>query len=128
MSTQAMSLFRVPLIAIDPRDSSHVTLPIDALVDTGSELSWLPAKLLADAGIASIRKRNFQTATGQVIARDTGYAILRTPGFETIDEVVFGEPGDLNILGVHTIEGFGAVVDPVSRRLIATTMIVAAAA
>lgn len=128
MTSEPMSLFRVPVIAVDPRDSAHLSLPIEALVDTGSELSWLPAKLLSDAGIVPIRRRNFQTATGQVIARDTGYAILRAPGFETIDEVVFGEPGDLSILGVHTIEGFGAVVDPVSRRLIATTMIVAAAA
>jgi predicted aspartyl protease len=123
----AMSLFRVPLTAVDPRDSSKAAPSIPALVDTGAELSWLPAPILAECGIVPIRKRSFQTATGQIVLRDVGYAILRAEGFETIDEIVFGEHGDLSILGVRTLEGFGAAVDPVSHRLIACGTIVAAA-
>ena len=50
---------------------------------------------------------------------DPGYAILRAGGFETVDEVVFGQPGDLALLGARTLEGFGAAVDPSKKRLVA---------
>jgi hypothetical protein len=39
--------------------------------------------------------------------------------------VVFGEPSDLVLLGVRTLEGFGVVVDNVGRRFVAQASIVA---
>jgi len=90
-------------------------------VDAGSELTWLPADLLVQADILPLRKRTFQTATKQMVQRDVGYAILQAEGYETIDEVVLAEPGDMNLLGVRTIEGFGVTVDSISHRLLATT-------
>lgn len=36
----------------------------------------------------------------------------------TVDEVVFGEPGDLVLLGSRTLEGLNLRVDPVSKRLV----------
>lgn len=48
--------------------------------------------------------------------------------FETVDEVVFAEPGDMSLLGVRAIEGFGVMVDNVAHRFVATTTIVALAA
>jgi predicted aspartyl protease len=121
-----MSLFRVSLVVADPRDAARVTPPIDALVDTGSELSWLPAPLLERVGIARLRKKTFKTASGQILVRDIGYAVLRAEGFETIDEVVFADPQDMTLLlGVRTIEGFAATVDPIAHRLAATTTIAA---
>jgi hypothetical protein len=52
-------------------------------------------------------------------------AILRAETFETIDEVVFAEPGDATPLGVRTLEGFGVMVDYIAHRFLATTTIVA---
>ena len=72
-----------------------------------------------------VRKRSFSTATQQIVTRETGYAILSAEGFETVDEVVFGEPGDRTLLGVRTIEGFGVTVDNIAHRFVATTTIVA---
>jgi len=120
-----MSLYRTAVTVCNPRDTAQVAGPIDALVDTGSELSWFPEGLLDGGGIIRLRKRNFVTATGQHITRDVGYAIVRAEKFETIDEVVFGQPGDLTLLGVRTIEGFGVMVDNLARRLVATTTIAA---
>lgn len=120
-----MSLYRVSMNLADPRDTSRVSAPIDALVDTGSELTWVPAPVLEDTGILRLKKKNFRTAAGQTLVRDVGYAVVRAEGFETIDEVVFGEPSDMTLLGVRTIEGFGATVDPLGRRMVATTTIVA---
>jgi len=120
-----MSLFRVNVVARNPKDETRETPPIEALVDTGSELTWLPADALGQAGITPRRKRTFLTATRQTVTRDVGYAILASEGFETADEAVFAQPSDLTLLGVRTIEGFGVAVDHVGHRFVAQTSIVA---
>ncbi len=58
-------------------------------------------------------------ASGQEITRSAGYAILRSGGFETVDDVVFGQEGDLTLLGARTLEGFRASVDSRRKRLVA---------
>lgn len=91
------------------------------LVDTGSEFTWVPESILKNAGISVVKKDLvFQMANGTAITRSTGYAIVRAAGFETVDEVVFGQPGDLSILGARTLEGFGAHIDPRKKRLVAS--------
>jgi predicted aspartyl protease len=120
-----MSLFRVNVVAANIADQLRVSPPIQALVDSGSELTWLPSDVLQAIGIAAVRNRTFRTATGQTVQRPIGYAILRAEGFETIDEVVFAEPGDATLLGVRTLEGFGVTVDYMAHRFVATTTIVA---
>lgn len=121
-----MSAFRVNVIARNPKHEEQATAPVEALVDTGSELTWLPADLLHSAGITPRRKRVFATATQQRVERDVGFAIVAAEGYETIDEVVFAEPSDMALLGVRTLEGFGVAVDNIAHRFVATTTIVAA--
>ena len=121
----AVSLFRVNVVARNPKDETQATPPLEVLVDTGSELTWLPADALAHIGITPRRKRTFVTATKQTVTREVGYAILSADGYETADEVVFAQPGDMTLLGVRTIEGFGVAVDSVSHRFVAQTTIVA---
>ena len=90
------------------------------VVDTGSELTWLPEPLLKQAGVTPAKQGEpFVTADGKTVRRPTGYAILRSCGFETVDEVVFARPDDLTLLGAHTLEGFRAVVEPGRKRLVA---------
>ena len=79
------------------------------------------------AGITPRRKRIFATATQQKIEREVGYAILSAEGYETNDEVVFAESGDMTLLGVRTLEGFGVLVDNIGHRFVATTTVVAIA-
>jgi len=97
------------------------------LVDTGSEFTWILGATLKKIGM-TVRKKDMQflMANGQTITRSIGYAIVRAQGFETIDEVVFAEPGDLQLLGARTLEGFGAMVDPQKKRLVASGPIPAA--
>ena len=40
--------------------------------------------------------------------------------------LVFGEPGDLTLLGARTLEGLSLVVDPRKKRLVAAGPILAA--
>jgi predicted aspartyl protease len=91
------------------------------LVDTGSEYTWLPGHVLTSLGVAVEKpKRQFVMANGSVITRDIGYAILKVNGFETVDEIVFAQNGDLNLLGSRTLEGFGAVIDATRKQLVAS--------
>ncbi|MBL7095101.1 hypothetical protein ISS22_14140 [candidate division KSB1 bacterium] len=78
-------------------------------------LSWYD--LLDIVGLDFL-KRNL---TGERIERKIGYVILRTEGYETIDEVVFGDKGDLILLGVRTLEGFSVMVDNIAHRFVAQT-------
>ena len=120
-----MSTFKVNVTARNPKREEMVTQPLEALVDTGSELTWLPADVLTSVGITPRRKRIFTTATQQKIEREVGYAILSAEGYETNDEVVFAEPGDMTLLGVRTLEGFGVMVDNIGHRFVATATLVA---
>jgi predicted aspartyl protease len=124
-SLLTMSMFKVNVIARNPKREELETKPLTALVDTGSELTWLPADVLKGAGITPRRKRVFATATMRQIEREVGYAILCAEGYETNDEVVFAESGDMTLLGVRTLEGFGVMVDNIGHRFVATTTIVA---
>ncbi|MBI3462370.1 MAG: hypothetical protein HY000_04825 [Planctomycetes bacterium] len=90
------------------------------LVDFGSEFTWIPAETLREAGIEVAKKdESFQMANGMIITRPVGYAIVRADGFETVNEVVFAQSGDLALLGARTLEGFGVVVDARKKMLVA---------
>src|SRR2546423_6227602 len=120
-----MSSFKDNVVARNPKREELSTQPIPALVDRGSELTWVAADILTSVGITPRRKRIFATATQQRVEREVGYAILSAEGYETNDEVVFAEPGDMTLLGVRTLEGFGVMVDNIAHRFVATTTPVA---
>src|SRR5690242_6737192 len=75
------------------------------LVDTGAELSWFPAEVLESLGIERRKIWHFRQADGTVLARSTGWATIAVGEVETVDEVVFGEPNDLVLLGSRSLEG-----------------------
>src|SRR5229473_3474459 len=78
-----MSMFKVNVVARNPKQEELETQPIEALVDTGWELTWLPGEILQSVGITPRRKRVFAKATQQKIEREVGYAILSAEGYET---------------------------------------------
>ena len=124
-----MGMLRIDVEVARPgRHAAWRAVP-QALVDSGSAMTWLPADLLRSVGV-SVFKRNqpFLMANGRQITRDIGIAILRAGEFKTVDEVVFGHPGDLTLVGARTLEGFNAVIDLRRKRLIAAGPMPAAAA
>jgi predicted aspartyl protease len=115
-----MGVFRVDCEIVNPRQPRRAARVRKVLVDSGSEFTWVPGELLDRTGIRVVKKdQQFLMANRQTVTRSVGYAIVRAAGFETIDEVVFGEPGDLSLLGSRTLEGFGAHVDARNKRLVA---------
>ena len=123
-----MGLLRVECKLENPSDRTRIAVVPSVLVDTGAELSWMPKDVLERIGVGRESKKvRFRMADGAAITRDVGYAIIRHDKFKTIDEVVFGEPGDLSLLGARTLEGMNVKVDPTNKRLVAAGPIIAAA-
>jgi len=91
---------------------------ISVLVDTGAELSWIPAEVLESLGIERYGRWRFRQADGSVLERWTGPSFVHAEGKRATDDVVFGEPGDLVLLGARSLEGLNLRVDPVSKRLV----------
>jgi predicted aspartyl protease len=103
----------------NPSDRSKSVVIPRLLVDTGSEFTWVSERMLERIGIGREKKDlRFILANGQEITRSVGFAIIRLDKYFTIDEVVFGEPGDLQLLGAHTLEGLNLIIEPARRRLI----------
>ena len=90
----------------------------DVLVDTGAELSWVPARVLETLGVARDKRLHFRQANGEILERRTGVALVYAGGTWTVDHLVFGERDDLTLLGARTLEGLNLRVDPILRRLV----------
>ena len=88
------------------------------LVDTGAALSWFPAAALQPLGVERLKVWRFRRADGAVLARWTSAVNLRVAGVQTFDEVVLGEPGDLVLLGAHSLAGLNLRIDPFTKQLI----------
>jgi hypothetical protein len=89
-----------------------------ALVDTGAELSWFLAAVLESLGVPRRKLWRFRQADGTVLERWTGPAFLYVAGTTARDDVVFGEPNDLVLLGARSIERLNLRVEPVTKQLV----------
>ena len=97
------------------------------LVDTGAELSWIPGDVLEALGIERYSTLRFRQATGTIVERWVGPAFIHAVGKRTTDDVVFGEPGDLVLLGARSLEGLNLRVEPATRPLVNAGPVPAAA-
>lgn len=90
------------------------------LVDTGSEYTWIAEGALKRIGVVPEKKDvGFVMANGQTVTRIVGFAVLRIGRHFTIDEVVFAQRGDLQLLGARTLEGLNLTVDSRLKKLVA---------
>ena len=111
-----MGTFHVPVEIGDPDGRSWES--VEALVDTGSTYTWVPAPLLGRLGVQPQFSREFETAVGRVIPRDMAVTMARLDGQALPTLVVFGEDSDAALLGAYTLEGFALAPDPINRRLV----------
>ncbi|MFI5346731.1 MAG: aspartyl protease family protein [Elusimicrobiota bacterium] len=123
-----MGTFYTQCVVLNHLDRVRAVDVKGILVDTGSENTWIATESLLAIGVSTEKKSvRFQTADGRTLEREVGFAIVRVGSRFTIDEVVFGLPGDLQILGARTLEGLNLAVDPARKRLIAAGPLPAAA-
>ena len=116
-------------IAIEHPARRGVLRTVDnALVDSGSDFTWIPRAVLTGLGVMRERTERMIAADGRTLERDVGFAIVHVEGKSTNDDVIFAESGDLVILGARSLEGLNLRVDPREKRLIAGGPIIAAVA
>ena len=114
----SMTTFRVSVEIENPVRPGTRRAVHSVLVDTGAELSWFPEELLDSLDVERYTKWRFQQADGTVLERWTGSVWVHVANKRAADEVVFGEPGDLVLLGARSLEGLNFRVEPLLRRLV----------
>jgi len=113
-----MGTFRIDVEIENPARPGKRRLLRSLLVDTGAELSWVPAEALVSLGVERNGQWRFRQADGTILERWTGSVLIHLAGKKAADEVVFGEPGDLTLVGSRTLEGFNLRVEPVTKQLV----------
>jgi len=113
-----MGSFRVDMVLENPARPGERRTLRSVLVDTGAELSWVPAHVLESLDVERNNKWLFRQADGTILERWTGSVLVYVAGKRAADEVVFGQSGDLVLLGSHTLEGLNFRVEPVTKQLV----------
>ena len=116
--TNEMGTFRVEVEIENPVRAGEKRTLQSVLVDTGALLSWVPAEILESLGVERGNKWRFRQANGTVLERWAGTVVLHVAGRRVADEVVFGEPGDLVLLGARTLEGLNLRVEVTTMQLV----------
>jgi len=111
-----MSLTHVDMKVTGPnrRKSAMVRL----LVDSGAAFSVVPGEILKNLGIKPDSVERFDLANGETVERKMGGAWFEYRGRRGPGPVVFGEPGDANLLGVVTLECLRLGLDPLRREIL----------
>jgi predicted aspartyl protease len=112
-----MGIFTAKLRVWNPASSS-TTEEIDAMVDTGASYSWVLRTRLESLHVHPVRRMQFRTIEGKMIERDLVPVFVAADGFTGGDNVVVAEPGDMEVIGAHTLESLGLTVDPVGKKLV----------
>ena len=113
-----MGTFRVEVEVENPTRPGERRRVANVLVDTGAELSWLPSNVLEALGIERFSRWRFRQASGTVVERWVGPVFIHVVGKRAADEVVFGEAGDLVLLGARSLEGLNLRVELATRQLV----------
>lgn len=90
---------------------------ITCLVDSGAVYSVVPREVLERLKIAPLATEKFFLANGEKIVRQKGGALFRYDGRVGFADVIFGEEGDMTLLGALTLEALGLSLDPLRREL-----------
>ena len=114
----SMGTFRIDVEIENPESPGDRRVLHSVLIDTGAELSWFPRHVLESLGIKRRKLWRFRQADGTVLERWSGSAWIYVAGTTATDDVVFGEPNDLTLLGARSLEGLNLRVDPFAKRLI----------
>lgn len=93
------------------------TVKIEFLIDSGAIYSVVPAPILESLGIRPLTEQEFRLADGTKILRKKGIALFKYGDKIGGADVIFGEEGDITILGAFTLEALGLALDPLKREL-----------
>lgn len=87
------------------------------LVDSGAQYSLLPDEVWRKLGLVPRRTESFRLADGTTVERAMSECRIALPQGETATPVILGQPGDVALLGVVTLEELGLMLNPFDRTL-----------
>ena len=111
-----MGIFTVSIVVGDLEWQR--TAPLEALVDTGTTFSAVPASVLAQLGIEPMVRREVEFANGHVEDVPIGWLRLVVESQDILTPVMFNEEGTEPLLGAVALEEALLGVDPVGQRLV----------
>ena len=117
-----MGITEVTVEVTNPRDPTHWQR-LDLSADTGAIFSVIPKSTLDQLGITPYAEETFQLADGSEIQRPLGDVFIRIDGKARTVPTIFGEPTDTPLLGVTALEILGYAIDPRTRKLEPTKMV-----
>lgn len=79
-------------------------------------VSAIPSRVVKELGINMSRRRQFQLATGKVVTRPVGSALIELDGRTATDDIIAVTKGQA-LVSVRALEGMGFEVDPRTGRL-----------
>lgn len=115
-----MGTFHEPIQIANSRRPKQA-LFLEAIVDTGATYSWIPEEILRRLDIKPIEVRPLKIASGKVIQRKLGLALITVRNKTMPTPVLFGDKGSEPLLGAITLEELGFSVDPIHRTLTPAT-------
>lgn len=106
----------------NPADMSK-SATVHLLVDTGAVFTSIPRSILEELGLKPLDRRRLRVYGGGSVERDVGVAVLEYEGGRAGAPVIFGEPEDTPVLGATSLEALGYQVDPVTKQLKPTELL-----
>jgi len=92
-------------------------------VDSEALFTSIPRPILERLGFKPIVRQKLRVYGGRIVERDVSGAVVKYGKRRAIVPIVFGEPEDTPVLGATALESLGYQVDPVSKRLKPTEML-----
>ncbi|HEX6049702.1 MAG TPA: hypothetical protein VFZ21_10565 [Gemmatimonadaceae bacterium] len=124
----SMGTFRTTILIESIEHRGETRSVEGALVDAGSEFTWVPRAVLEELEIRPEFMQRFILADGRTLDRQVGMAVVHAAGAYAPDFVVFAEPSDMAILGARSLEGMNLRVDALRKQLVPAGPILAGAA
>ena len=89
-------------------------IEVEAMVDRGATLPFIPSPILNELGIVATQSGNFVLANNVRRSFDIGSALIEIGDERAPMLVVFGEPGSVPLVGSVALEQMFLGVDPVN--------------
>jgi predicted aspartyl protease len=110
-----MGTFTHPITLIGPEGERQT---VEALVDSGSTFTSIPAGVLRQLGVTPRREVELRLADGSSHTQQLGRVLVQLDGIEELTFVIFGEPESTPTIGAVTLETFLLGIDPAGQRLV----------
>ncbi len=119
-----MGITSVTLTLKNPQDPS-IAAEGEFLVDTGAHYTVVPEAMAKKLGLKPSFVQKFSLADGRIMERKISAATVRLDDRELPAPVVIGQKHDSALLGVTTLEAFGMMIDPFTRQIYKSKLMLA---